>query len=145
MNGDKEPDDSLLDVVAEIETALNKGENEQALLSFLAKLLGMSSGEIDEVRTTPYWQVMVNAAPTLSRELQAVAEYEFDAARFKDLNIPTLLLSGSESLVLFKEVIKKLDEALPNSRIIILEGQAHDAALTAPDLFADKVLRFARE
>ena len=145
MNGGEEPDNSLLDAVANIEASLKEGKNEQALLLFQKELVGMPPEEIENERSTPYWQVTVNAAPTLPRELKAAAEYEFDATRFNGLSIPTLLLSGSESPSLFKEVTKILDETLPNSKIITLEGQEHDAARTAPDLFADKVIKFARE
>lgn len=145
MNGGEEPDNSLLDAVANIEASLKEGKNEQALLLFQKELVGMPPEEIENERSTPYWQVTVNAAPTLPRELKAAAEYEFDATRFNGLSIPTLLLSGSESPSLFKEATKILDETLPNSKIITLEGQEHDAARTAPDLFADKVIKFARE
>jgi len=131
-------------ILADIEANLKDGKNEQALLLFLEQLVAMSSDEIDISRSTPYWQVMVNAAPTLPRELQAGAEYRFDAARLKDLSIPTLLLSGTESTLPFKEAIKKLDESFPNSRVTTLEGQAHDAVRTAPELFANEVLKFAR-
>jgi pimeloyl-ACP methyl ester carboxylesterase len=145
MDGSGEPDDSLLSAIATMETTIKEGKNEQALLFFKENLLGMPPDAIENERSTKYWQVMVNAAPTLPRELKAVAGYKFNAAKFNDLNLPTLLLSGSESPELFKEAIKKLNEALPNSRITVLEGQEHDAALTAPDLFTDKVLQFARK
>lgn len=145
MDESEEPDEFLLKTFSEIESALDQGNNEQALLVHLETLLGMPPEEIDKFRATTYWTVMVNAAPTLPRELQADAEYRFDASRFNELTIPTLLLSGSESLPLFKEATKKLNEALPNSKIAILEGQEHDAAKTAPDLFSDKVIKFAQE
>ncbi len=145
FEGAEEPDDFLLETFAKIETSLNEGKNEQALLVFLEVLYEMSPDEIDIARSTPYWQVMVNAAPTLPRELQASVAYKFDAARFKELAIPTLLLSGSESPIFLKEATKTLDRSLNNSMVITLEGQAHDAAKTAPDLFTEKVLKFFRK
>lgn len=145
MDESKEPDEFLLKTFSEIESAIDQGDNEKALLMHLETLLGIPPDEIDKYRATPYWTVMVNAAPTLPRELQADVEYVFDAKRFSGLTIPTLLLSGGESLPFLKEATKKLDNALPNSKIAILEGQEHDAAQTAPDLFADEVIKFARE
>ncbi len=132
-------------IVAEIEAALNQEENEQALILFLEKLVGISSNEINIFRETPQWKVMVNAAPTLPRELKALTEYKFEAARFKDLTIPTMLLTGSESLLPDIEAAKMLDNTFPESMLIELEGQAHNAMTTAPDLFAEKVIKFARE
>lgn len=38
-----------------------------------------------------------------------------------------------------------VDEALPNSRVVVLEGQGHIAMTTAPELFIDEVLAFIRE
>lgn len=37
-----------------------------------------------------------------------------------------------------------LDDALPNSRIAVLEGQGHFAMNTAPELFIEEVLAFVR-
>ncbi len=133
------------EIVAEIEVALTQEENEQALILFLEKLVGISASEIDIFSGTPQWNVMLNAAHTLPRELKALTEYRFEAARFKDLTIPTMLLYGSESLLLDIEPTKMLDKTFPESLLIELEGQAHNATTTAPDLFADKVLKFARE
>ena len=138
----QEVDDSLVETIAKIETILSEGENEQALLLFLETLLEMSSDEIDLARSTPYWQVMVNAAPTLPRELKGGAEYKFESARFKDLDIPILLLSGIDSPILLKEATNMLENSLANTKVTILEGQAHDAIRTAPDLFNEKVLKF---
>ncbi len=133
------------EIVAEIEAALSQGENEKALILFLEKLVDISADEIDIMRNTPQWNVMVNAAPTLPRELKALTEYSFEAARFKDLAIPTVLLYGSENLLADVKVAKMLDKMLPESLLIELEGQAHNAMTNAPDLFADKVIKSARE
>ena len=135
----------LLETLPKIEASLDEGKNEQALLLFLEDLLAMSSAEIESLRATPYWQVMLNAAPTLPRELHAPAEYEFDASRFRQLAVPALLLSGGESPVSFKEAVSTLERSLADSRVTVLDGQGHDAAQTAPDLFADEVIKFARE
>ena len=82
---------------------------------------------------------------TIAREEQAAAEYEFDATKFKTMTTPTLLLSGSESPPLFKEVTKTVNAALPNSRTVIFEGRGHVAMNTAPDLCIKEILAFARE
>ncbi len=145
MNGGEELSEFIMETIAEIEAALVQGEDEQALLLFQEKLLGTPPEEIEKERKTAYWKVMVSAASTLPRELKADLEYKFEAARFSGLNIPTLLLSESESSTLFKEATEKLNGALPNSIIATLKGQEHDAARTAPELFANEVLEFAQK
>ena len=111
----------------------------------LEKVAGFPSGEIDKYRQAPLWNVMVSAAHTLPRELKAETEYKFESSRFKDLNIPTMLLTGSESISSDKEGVKVLNKTLPENIIITLKGQGHDGFVTAPGLFADKVIKFARE
>lgn len=140
-----EPGDLLLENFAKIENSLREGKKEQALLLFLENVLKVSSEEIDIARLKKCWQDIVDTTPALIRELQAAKQYKFDAARFEELTIPILLLSGSESSNVFKETTKKLNRSLSNSRVAFLKGQENEAAKTAPNLFADEVLKFARE
>ncbi|MDJ1430556.1 alpha/beta hydrolase [Halostagnicola sp. A-GB9-2] len=133
------------EVVTEIETLLNDGEKEQALVLFLQAVGGLSPEELDALCSAPTWQDRVDVAHIIPRGLQAADEYEFDASRFAGLTTPTLLLSGSESPPLYKDGIEALNKALPNSRIVTFDGHAHVAILTATDRFIDEVLAFTRE
>lgn len=51
---------------------------------------------------------------------------------------------GGESPQWGKDAMEVLDDALPNSRIAVLEGQGHFAMNTAPELFVEEVLAFVR-
>ena len=133
------------EVFAEMEAQLDDGEDEQVLVSFLKDIAGLASDELDELRSAPIWQDMVRAAHVLPRELRAIAQYEFDAARFADLTTSTLLLTGSESPPLYRDATEAVNDVLPNSRIAILDGQQHMAMHTAPDRFVDEVLAFTRK
>jgi pimeloyl-ACP methyl ester carboxylesterase len=84
----------------------------------------------------------VAAAHTLPRELRAEERYKFDAQRFKDLQTPTLLLTGGDSPHFLKAGIEAVATALPNSRIVVMPGQQHIAMDTAPDLFLHEVSTF---
>ena len=66
----------------------------------------------------------------------------FEPERFGDLGVPTMLLLGGESSAAFGKAAKAVDEALPDSRIVVLPGQKHVAMDTATDLFTSEVLRF---
>lgn len=57
----------------------------------------------------------------------------------------TLLLLGSETAPFLREATETLNDALPSSRIVIMEGQVHAAMNTAPELFVDEVLAFLLE
>lgn len=133
------------EVVAEIESLLTDGEKEQALVRFLQAVGGLSSAELDALRSARTWQDRVDVAHIIPRGLQGASEYEFDAARFADLTTPTLLLSGSESPPLYRDGIDAVNETLPNSRIVAFDGHAHVAKLTATDRFIDEILAFTLE
>ena len=68
--------------------------------------------------------------------------YVLDAARFRNMKIPTLLLLGSESPPFLEAATRTVKAALPDSQVVVLRGQAHAAITTAPRLFAEEVLRF---
>ena len=141
--GDYEPYDAEL--MAEMETLLGDGKNEQALVLFLRDAVHLTSDEIDVLRSAPSWQGRVEAAHTVPREEIAGGEYEFVAARFADMTTPTLLLAGTESPPPFIEATEAVHETLPNSRMVVFDGHGHVAMLTATDRFIEEVLRFARE
>jgi pimeloyl-ACP methyl ester carboxylesterase len=128
--------------VTEMKQLLDDGGKEQALVLFLRGVGQLTPGELDAVRSTPIWQEMVAAAQALPRELRAIAEYEFDAARFEGLTTPTLLLSGGESPPLYRDATEAVGAALPNSRIVTFDEHAHEPMNTAPDRFVDEVLTF---
>ncbi|WP_458209737.1 alpha/beta fold hydrolase [Haladaptatus sp. NG-SE-30] len=132
------------EVVAEMKRLLDDGENEQTLMLFLQAEANLTPDEIDVARSAPIWQDMVDAAHTLPREWQAIAEYEFDASRFENVTTPTLVLGGGASPSFYKAATEAVTDALPNSRLVRFDGQSHEPMNTAPDRFIDEVLIFAR-
>lgn len=132
-------------IYEELEALIEAGENEQALLVFLREGIELPESQIDAIRAAPEWSARVEEAPTLPREYRAPVIYEFEPERFANMTTPTVLLVGSESPQWIKEATDAIDDALPNSRISVLEGQGHVAMNTAPDLFVDTVLAFIRE
>lgn len=141
--GDNELD--ITEELAEMRTLVDRGENEQALVLFASDIAGLPPDELDALRSAPIWQEMVDAAHTLPRELEAISEYEFEAARFADVSTPTLLLTGSESPPLYRDATNAVNDALPNSRIATFEGEQHMAMHTASDQFVDEVVTFIQE
>lgn len=133
------------EVVAAMKWLLDDGENEQTLVLFLQEVAHLTPAELDAARSAPIWQKMVDAAHTLPRELQAIAEYEFDPARFADVTTPTLLLFGGESPPFYRDATEAVNDVLPNGRIVTFDGHAHEPMNTAPDRFVNEVLTFMRE
>lgn len=129
------------DAPAEILAYAGAGEWEKALV-LLYKAGGMSEAELDFLRSLPNWHARIQAAPTILREILSVQEYAFDPSRFKNLTTPVLLLVGGETEPVYTAAMEALHTSLPNSRLVVLPGQPHDVALTAPELFVLQVLRF---
>ena len=130
------------DELAEMKALLDAGEDEEALILFLNEVADIPPAQIDALRAAPNWQARVDAAHTAYRESQAPDSYHFDPARFEQMTAPTLLLMGGESPRRLKDAVESVADALPDSRIVVLEGQEHVAMNTAPDLFVDAVLSF---
>jgi pimeloyl-ACP methyl ester carboxylesterase len=131
-------------VLTEMKRLLDAGKNEQVLVLFLQEIAQSTPEEIDAQRSAPNWQDLVDAAHVWPRSVQALGEYEFDAAQFAHMTTPTLLLSGSESPPFLRDATEVVDDALPNRRFVTFDGHAHEAMLTAPDRFVDEVLTFIR-
>ena len=124
-----------------IEELAETGRGEEALETFFA-LAGFHANDVAAMRAHPAWPVRVANAHTISREIRAVLGYELRAERFRDLDIEVLVLVGSESAPAWQSRAENLASTLPRGQLAILEGQAHEAIDTAPELFCDALLRF---
>jgi pimeloyl-ACP methyl ester carboxylesterase len=131
--------------LSKMHALLKRGNNDGVLVFFMQNIAGLTPEEIDGLRKAPIWQDMVVAARVLPRELEAISRYRFAAQRFADMDISTLLLTGSKSPPFYQDATQALHNALPNSQMVALEGQQHQAMQTAPSLFIEKVLAFALE
>jgi pimeloyl-ACP methyl ester carboxylesterase len=99
--------------------------------------------DLAEMRATPLWPQIVADAPCTLHDLRAMRRYTFDPQRFSGLERPVTLQIGSESpRALY--ATDALLAVLPDAQVQELQGQEHDAMLTAPDLYASEVLRNIR-
>jgi pimeloyl-ACP methyl ester carboxylesterase len=125
-----------------MQALIDQDEREAALEVFMREVVRMPEQELATYRRLPMWEGRIQLAPTIPRELALEQTYSFDAERFDSLQVPTLLLSGSDSPRFFKEATETVHRSLPNSRSIILPDQQHIAMDTNTDLFAKEVLNF---
>lgn len=141
--GDRELDpDGVID---EVERLLAAGDDEGALVVFFEDLVQLPPAQLAAIRAAPNWPDRVAAAHTVLREERAEEAYRLDPDRFTALEVPTVLLSGTESAQLLRDATTAVAAAVPNSRIVELEGEGHVAQTTAPDLFVEAVLDAVRE
>lgn len=132
----------LASTLRSVDEFIAAGDMEAAMLTVMREVIEYPEPDIEAMRASPIWPSRVAAAHTMPREIRAEGAWMFDPGRFRDLTTPTLLLAGSESTPLTREGTAALDEALPNSRVVVMAGQGHGAISTAPGLFTREVLRF---
>jgi pimeloyl-ACP methyl ester carboxylesterase len=132
------------DLLARLDALLAKNEREQLLSAFLAEV-GLDPDALAQLRASPVWALRAAAAHTIPREMRAEQSYRPDPQAFPSLAIPALLLLGSESPEWAKRGTEVVHSLLPNSRVVLLEGQGHVAIMTGPELLAQEVARFLLE
>jgi pimeloyl-ACP methyl ester carboxylesterase len=130
------------DVIERLEMLLEAGDRDGVVETTMREVAGLPPETVEYMRSQPVWQARVDAAHTIPRELRAVKAYRFDPERFEDLVVSTLVLSGGESPAALRKAAKAVDEALPDSRSVVMPGQGHAAMDTGTDLFTSEVLRF---
>jgi pimeloyl-ACP methyl ester carboxylesterase len=135
-------DPGLVAALAEAQAA----DDRPAILRlFMRGIAGMSEADLAAFEASPIWPARVSIAPTILRELTADrADGDADAiARLgAAVRQPTLQLLGGASASIFAAGTAVLDKALPDGRVVVLDGQRHGAHHTDPDRFVAEVERF---
>lgn len=127
---------------ARLDGLIERNEREAALLLFFREIVGVPESQIEVMRAHPGWPGRVAAAHTVSREVRIEGEYRLDFDRLRTVETPTLLLLGGASPAFFHEATRRVDSALPNSRIHEIPGQQHVAMDMIPTEFVEIVRSF---
>jgi pimeloyl-ACP methyl ester carboxylesterase len=128
-------------VIERMEAMVAAGDRDGVVETTMREVAGLPPETVEYMRTLPVWQARVDAAHTIPRELRAIKFYRLDPERFKNLGTPTLL-SGGDSPAALRKAVEAVDEALSDSRIVVMVGQGHSAMDTGTDLFTAEVLSF---
>lgn len=107
---------------------------------FFCEVLGLTADDIDVLRAEGAWQSIVADAEASLNDISALCGCQFDPATFRDLQVPVLLQVGTES-PRHAFATDALVDTLPHVQVQELEGQAHEAMNTAPDLYAEATTR----
>jgi len=132
-------------LVEAVRSALERGDDEGALATFLAGIVGMSEAELDAYRANPVWPARVVAAQTILREVEAEASAPASLEALSRVTIPVLLLLGSTSRSPFRIGTDALAARLVHAEVDVIEGAAHAAHhthardfVTAVEAFLDR-------
>jgi pimeloyl-ACP methyl ester carboxylesterase len=129
-------------LVDAVRRALRRGENELALTTFLAGIVGMSEAELAAYRANPVWPSRVAAAHTILREVEAEATPRASLDILGKAAAPVLLLLGSTSRSPFRIGTDALADRLGHAEVHVIEGAAHAAHHTHAAEFVSVVEAF---
>ena len=129
--------------MARLEELAASGAWDEFALAFFHDTLRVPMPELQALRETGLWPPILADARASLGDLRALGRYEFDAGRYRHLQLPVLLQVGTESpRDLY--VTDALAAALPDARVEELQGQAHEGMTTAPEQYVQSVSRFLR-
>jgi pimeloyl-ACP methyl ester carboxylesterase len=126
-------------VIDRLESQIAGGDRDAAVSEFLRDIAGYDAAEVQELRRSPVWEQRKAVAHTLPRELRAEREYELNRAALAELDLPVLMLIGSESPDWARRSTAAYADALSNATVHTLEGQGHGALAAAPELVASEL------
>ena len=133
------------EVAERLDALVAAGDLDAALELFVREVVKVPEEEIAAVRAQPTWPARVKAVPTITREIHAFYENPFDPDEAAKISVPVLVLTGADTPEEIKDDPDAVAAALPDARIVVIEGQQHLADVLAPEVFAGHVLGFLRE
>ncbi|PZU39908.1 MAG: alpha/beta hydrolase [Microbacterium sp.] len=133
------------EAIARYDAAIARGDHYEALAIGSAEFVRFPRVRGDLLRTVPGFAERAAIAPTWSREIRATDAFGADLARFAAITAPTLMVTGLRSPAWLVSGSKTIHRSIPNSRLIEIPDDAHDAFATSPRAFAQLVHSFLRE
>jgi pimeloyl-ACP methyl ester carboxylesterase len=128
-----------------LDALVAEGNNDAVVETMFREVVLMPAAEVAALRAQPSWAARTAAAPLLVRELRAIPDVPFDAGQAAKIAVPALVLTGSDSHDPFAADAEAVAAALPDARIVVLEGQRHVADILASELVAGHLLAFLRD
>ena len=128
--------------IRRIEEALDRGDNDAAIVAVLRDILEMDDEDIDAFRRQPIWPVRLAAAHTIPRECHAEEDWVFTTGEFDAITAPTLLLSGTKSVPVVVDATQRAARAIPGAEIRKLVGHGHFAHRTDPQMVRSLIREF---
>lgn len=129
--------------IEDAEAALTAGDRERAVVRMLFDVLEVPQEDIDALRSSPRWALILAGAHTAPRECRVEQTWKYAPGQFDGIEAPTLLLSGSESPPSVREATERAAAAIPNARIHSMEGHGHFAHRTDPRLVVGIIRDFS--
>jgi len=137
---------ALHPVLASYNSLIASGDIAAATRLFAEKVAQAPSARLDALGDIPDEPLPTDAqvaeAVGCLHDLEAMTDDETDFNCWSEISIPMLLMQGADSWQPIPSTMERLAMVLPAAGRAVLEGQSHFATHTAPELFAEKLLKF---
>lgn len=124
----------------DLQALLDAGQHERAVEYFMKD---MPREWLEGSKASPAWPVMVGIAPSLAGDAVALAESqgggETWARTWQVVTVPTVVLTGTETMPVVPRVAEGLAQVLPNARWATIEASGHS---WAPEVMAGALTSF---
>jgi pimeloyl-ACP methyl ester carboxylesterase len=128
-----------------LDALVASGDREAALELFWRDVVKVDEEDIRALRAQPTWASRVATVHTITREFRAFFADTFAPEQAARITVPVLLLAGTDTPDELRDDPETVAAALPDARLVYLEGQQHVADVLVPELFARRMLEFLRE
>jgi pimeloyl-ACP methyl ester carboxylesterase len=125
-----------------VRAALERGEEEAAVLLALRHALRLEPQAIDALRARTDWPGLLRRGLAWLRELDEINQLPTDVERYRAIETPTLLIYGTATQPRRRAAVEALGGAMPNAQVIAVTGHGHDVANTAAEDVASAVVGF---
>jgi pimeloyl-ACP methyl ester carboxylesterase len=127
------------ELIGGIDGLVAQGDHAEALELFL-RGAGAPPEQLDAIRSSPAWPVLLDAVPAVPRELHAASAWQRPQG---PIDVPTLFLLGADTRSgAYLDGLDDLLAAFPTLRRELIPGQSHIAHVFAAEAFAELVLEF---
>jgi len=139
-NDDPQARKAWCEYITSLTEALASDRRGDAVALFMA-YIGMPAAQIEGMRQAPFWGGMEAIAPTLAYDHSAIMgkDGSIPVERAARVHVPTLVMHGGNGAPFMRETAKTLSKAIPDAKLITLDGQTHDVQ---PDALAPVLVKF---
>ncbi len=124
---------------------VDSGDFDAALEYGMTHFVKFTPEQVAQFKGTPVWSALAELTPTWGRELMAIDTAERGLDPYRGIAAPSMMLVGELSPGWLVEVSRRLHQTVPQSRLVTLAGQAHDAHTFAPKNLAEEIVHFVRD
>lgn len=127
------------DGIAGLEEVVGARDYERALAGFL-RIAGATREQLEQLRRSEAWPVLLGTVPTIPRELRAAASWQHPGG---PISVPTLFLVGGDTTSdVYLGTLDELQAAFRCARRELIPGELHLAQVFAPEALARVVTDF---